>query len=511
MDVIRFWLDHRAEVLALLGQHVLLAGLSTLVATAIAVPLGIAAAHRPRLSAPLVGLANAVQTIPSLAMFGFLLPLPVLGGVGSRTAILALTLYALLPILRTTITGITGIDRSVRDAGVALGMTPRQLLWQVEIPLAIPSIASGIRIAAVVAVGSATIAAAVGAGGLGEYIYRGLAMVDSTVILAGAIPAAALALLVDGVLWWVQQRSTRRHRRRTVRGPLLAAAGLVVIGLSTWAVLAWRASDVVVVGSKNFAEQLVLGEIVAQTIEGTGLRVDRRLNLGGTLICDRALLSGDIDIYVEYTGTALTAVFNQPTGTSRREVTRTVRDLYARSGRTLLPPLGFDNTFAMLVRGADARARGLRSIEDAAREAPRWRAAFGYEFLDRPDGFTGLARAYGITLAAPPTSMDLSLTYRALASGQVDLIAGDATSGLIRALDLVALEDTRGYFPPYDAVPVARAETLLRHPAMRTAIESLTGRVTAAHMREMNYRVEALRQPPADVARAFLAGEIVVP
>ena len=511
MRVIQFWLEHRAEVLGLLGQHVLLAGLSTLVAAALAVPLGIAAAHRPRLGTPLVALANAVQTVPSLAMFGFLLPLPVFGGIGSRTAIVALTLYALLPILRTTIAGITGIDRSVRDAGIALGMTPRQLLWQVELPLAIPSIVAGLRIAAVVAVGSATIAAAVGAGGLGEYIYRGLAMVDTTVILAGAIPAALLALLVDLALWWVQHRSTRRHARRTLRGPIAVAVTAGLIGLTAWGVQAWRASDVVVVGSKNFAEQLVLGEIVAQTLErNTSLRVERRLNLGGTLICDRALTAGDVDVYVEYTGTALTAVFGQPLGTSRADVTRTVRALYARSGRALLSPLGFDNTFAMLVRGADARARGLRTIDDAAREAPRWRAAFGYEFLDRPDGYTGLAKAYGLRLAEAPSSMDLSLTYRALASGKVDLIAGDATSGLIRALDLVALDDNRHYFPPYDAVPVARSETLLRHPEMRRAIEGLSGRITAAHMREMNYRVEALRQPPADVARAFLAGEIVM-
>jgi osmoprotectant transport system permease protein len=509
--VIRFWLEHRTEALALLGQHVLLAGLSTLVAAACAVPLGIASAHRPRLGAPLVAVANAVQTVPSLAMFGFLLPLPVLGGIGSRTAIVALTLYALLPILRTTITGITGIDASVREAGVALGMTPRQLLWQIEIPLAIPSILSGLRIAAVLAVGSATIAAAVGAGGLGEYIYRGLAMVDTTVILAGAIPAAALALLVDGALWWTQRHFGRRRATRTMRGPLVAAGGAAVIALTAWAAVAWRTRDVVVVGSKNFAEQLVLGEIVAQTLERDGgVGVDRRLNLGGTLICDRALIAGDIDVYVEYTGTALTAVFGQPIGTSRADVTRTVRDLYSRTGRTLLAPLGFDNTFAMLVRGKDARARGLRSIDDAAREAPGWRAAFGYEFLDRPDGYTGLARTYGIRLAEPPSAMDLSLTYRALAAGKVDLIAGDATSGLIRALDLVALEDTRSYFPPYDAVPIARSETLLRHPQVRRAIEGLGGRVTAAHMREMNYRVEALRQPPADVARAFLAGEIVV-
>lgn len=511
-DVLRFWLEHRTEVMALLAQHVLLAGLATLVATAIAVPIGIAASRRPRISAPLTGLANAVQTIPSLAMFGFLLPLPILGGIGTRTAIVALTLYALLPVLRMTVTGLTGIDRSVRDAGIALGMTPRQLLWQVELPLALPSIVAGIRIAAVVAVGSATIAAAVGAGGLGEYIYRGLSMVDTTVILAGAIPAAVLALLVDLGLWALQRLSLRRRRGSGGRITGIVIGLVVLSGLTGLAVTTFRPSDVIVVGSKNFAEQLVLGEIVAQAIEReTGRRVDRRLNLGGTLICDRALRSGDIDVYVEYTGTALTAVFNQPLGTSRELVTATVRELYGRTGRTLLAPLGFDNTFAMLVRGEEARAKDLRTIDDAAREAPRWRAAFGYEFLDRPDGYTGLAKAYGITLAEPPRSMDLALTYRALASRQVDLIAGDATSGLIRALDLVALEDTRHYFPPYDAVPVARAETLLRYPDVRRAVEGLGGRISAAHMREMNYRVEALRQLPADVARDFLAGAIAVP
>lgn len=503
--LLRFWLDHGREVLTLLGQHVMLSAAATLAAAAIAVPLGIVASHRPRLGAPLVGLANVVQTIPSLAMFGFLLPLPLVGGVGPRTAIVALVLYAILPILRTTVTGITTIDRSIRDAGVALGMTPRELLWQVELPLALPAIVSGIRIAAVVAVGSATIAAAVGAGGLGEYIYRGLAMVDTTVILAGAIPAAALALAVDGGLWWAQRLAGRRRRPGRWRAPL-AVAVLVLLG-AAWALRASRAGDVVVVGSKNFAEQLVLGEILAQAIErGTDLRVERRLNLGGTLICDRALQAGDIDVYVEYTGTALTAVFGEPPGASRDAVTATVRDRYAGSGRTLLAPLGFDNTFAMLVRGRDARAAGWRSIDDVVESARGWRAAFGYEFLDRPDGFAGLARAYGLRLAEPPSSMDLSLTYRALAAGQVDLIAGDATAGLIRALDLVALEDTRHYFPPYDAVPVARSATLLRHPEVRRVLDALGGRVTAAQMREMNYRVEALRQQPADVARAFLDG-----
>jgi osmoprotectant transport system permease protein len=504
--LLAFWSSHRAEFLALLIQHVTLVAVSTLAAVAVGIPLGVFAARRPRLSAPVVGLANVVQTIPSLAMFGFLLPVPLIGGIGARAAIVVLILYGLLPIVRSTITGLAGIDASIREAGVAMGMTPRELLRLVELPLAVPSIASGVRVAAVVGVGSATIAAAIGAGGLGEYIYRGLSMVDSTVILAGAIPAAALALVVDvGLLWAERQLSARR--RTASRGVMVAAGVVLLIVLLAFplAALAGRSRGAIVVGSKNFTEQVILGELLAQTIErDTGLSVQRRLNLGGTLICDRALLTGDVDVYVEYTGTALTAVFHQPVKPDARAVFDEVRDLYSRSGRTVLPPLGFDNTFAILVRGSDARALGLRTIDDAVRVAPRWQAGFGYEFLERPDGFPGLATAYGLRFAGEPRVMDLALSYRALASGQVDLIAGDATAGMIRALDLVQLEDSRHYFPPYDAAPVARAAALLKYPQVRISLERLAGRVSAADMRSLNYAADVEHRDVPRVVADFL-------
>ena len=281
---------------------------------------------------------------------------------------------------------------------------------------------------------------------------------------------------------------------------------LTAVALLSSAVAARRTAGAIVVGSKNFTEQLVLGELLAQTNERrTGLTVDRRLNLGGTLICDRALLNGDIDVYIEYTGTALTAVFHQPVSTDSLSVFDTVRGLYARSGRTLLPPLGFNNTFAILVRGADARALRLQTIEQAAGESPRWRAGFGYEFVERPDGFAGLVKAYGLRFPEPPRVMDLTLSYRALASGQVDVIAGDATAGLIKGLDLVQLEDNRHYFPPYDAAAVARAETLLRYPEMRDALERLSGRISAGDMRAMNYAADVEHRDIAAIARDFLA------
>lgn len=510
-----FWASHRVELVALLAQHILLVVVSTLVAVALTVPLGIFAARRPRLAAPLTALANIVQTVPSLAMFGFLLPVPLIGGVGARAALVVLTLYGLLPIVRTTIAGLQGIDRSIREAGLAMGMTSRELLKLVELPLALPSIVAGVRVASVVGVGSATIAAAIGAGGLGEYIYRGLSMVDTTVIFAGAIPAALLALVVDASLLWLERRlSPTRHAELHKRGTrpsakaTLNAVGGVLVGviLLSLAFDARSSRGAIVVGSKNFTEQIVLGELLAQTLEReAGVKVERRLNLGGTLICDRALLTGDIDVYVEYTGTALTAVFHEPIKTDSGDVFASVRDLYSRSGRTLLPALGFNNTFAILVRGRDARSLSLKTIDDASRETMRWRPGFGYEFAERPDGYPGLSKLYGLQFREPPRIMDLTLTYRALAAGQVDLIAGDATAGLIKALDLVQLEDNRHYFPPYDAAPVARASTLLRYPAVKAALEHLGGRISPSDMRALNYAADVEHQDISDIVRRFLS------
>ena len=328
MRLLEFWRAHSAEFAGLLGQHVVLVAISTLVAMAVGIPVGILAARRPRVGAPIVWMANVAQTVPSLAMFGFLLPLPLIGGLGARVAIVVLIVYALLPIIRTTAAGLASVDRALVEAGTALGMTPSQLLRQVELPLALPSIVAGIRVASVIAVGTATIAAAVGAGGLGEYIFRGLSMVDPTVILAGAIPSAALALAIDGALTGVERAVRRGLSGRRNRTRALAAVAVVTaIGLIAGAALARnRDPDVIRIGSKNFTEQIVLGEILAQTIETyTPLRVERRLNLGGTFICDRALRSGDIDAYVEYSGTAQTAILHEPADTDPARVLARVR------------------------------------------------------------------------------------------------------------------------------------------------------------------------------------------
>jgi osmoprotectant transport system permease protein len=504
-SLVEFLIAHRAELLARLGEHVLLVLVSTVIGAVVGIPLGVLASRRAGLARPLVALASLAQTVPSLALFGLLIPLPFIGGIGTRTALVALTLYAVLPIVRTTIAGLQSIDRAVLECAVAMGMTPGQVLRLVELPLAAPSILAGVRVATVVGVGTATIASAIGAGGLGDYIFRGLAMVDPVVIVAGALPAALLALLADGLLALAARLMT--SRRPMARLPGLALALTLLVGAGWLIAAQLRAPTVAIrIGSKNFTEQVILGEVLAETIERyTSLTVERRLNLGGTLVCDEALRRGDIDMYVEYTGTALTALFNEPLVDSNAVFDR-VRTLYAERGLTMLPGLGFNNTFALLVRTRDAEARGLASISDLARVAPEWRAGFGYEFLERPDGFAGLARMYGLRFRDAPRVMDLNLIYRAVAAGEIDVTAGDATSGLIESLQLTHLDDDRRYFPPYDAVPIVRAAALLRFPELNGALDRLSGRISEAAMRRMNHEVDGLRRDPREVARRFVNG-----
>ena len=488
----------------MLERHVVLVAVSTSIAVLIGIPAGIVAAHRPRIGRPILAVANITQTIPSLALLGFLLPIPLIGGVGPRIAVVALIVYALLPIIRTTAAGLKSIDHTLIEAGVAMGMTPRQLLRIVELPLAMPSIVAGIRVATVVGVGTATIAAAVGAGGLGEYIFRGLSMVDPIVILAGAIPAALLAVVADGSLTWVERALSPGRQRRAFDRPMVLGAG-VVLALLVIGSVAFRATaDAVVIGSKNFTEQVLLGELLAQTLEREGVPVERRLNLGGTFICDRGVRSGDIDAYVEYTGTALTAIFHERTGRHPDAVLARTRELYAKSGVSLLEPLGFNNTFAILVRRADAEALRLRTIGDLRAVEHRWSPGFGYEFIEREDGYRGLAAAYDLHFAREPRVLDLTLMYRALASGDVDVIAGDATSGLIDALDLEILQDDRGYFPPYQAVPVIRTAVLLRYPAVGVALRKITGRISEEDMRAMNYAVDVEHRDVTATVTKFL-------
>jgi glycine betaine/choline ABC-type transport system substrate-binding protein len=267
-----------------------------------------------------------------------------------------------------------------------------------------------------------------------------------------------------------------------------------------------RRTDRIVVGSKNFTEQLVLGEMFAQMIEAhTHLTVERRFYLAGTFICHQAILAGRIDLYPEYTGTALTAVLKELPGRDKAEVYRRVKQGYeSRFGLTLGPSLGFDDTFAMVIRGEDARKLNLHTLSQAVAYAPHWRAGFGYEFMERPDGYKGLVATYGLRFAEAPRIMDLGLITRALKEHQVDLIAGNNTDGLIPALDLFVLEDDRHYFPPYEGVAIMRQQLLKDHPEVGTALSVLAGAISDDDLRRLNYAVDGKHRDPATVVRDFL-------
>jgi osmoprotectant transport system substrate-binding protein len=264
-----------------------------------------------------------------------------------------------------------------------------------------------------------------------------------------------------------------------------------------------------VIGAKNFTEQVVLGELLAQEIEAkSSLTVERRFYLAGSYICQQAMVAGRIDAYVEYTGTALTAILKQPMERDPAKVLATVQKLYQSKYQiTVGPPLGFENTFAMVIRGDDARRLHLTTLSEAARYTPQWHLGVGYEFEQRPDGLPGLSKAYGLKFAGPPRVMDLGLLYRALEAHQVDMIAGNSTDGPIAALGLTALEDDRHYFPPYQAVPLVRDEALDQWPEIRTAMDALAGKISAQEMRAMNEAVDGAHRDPAEVVREFRASK----
>lgn len=265
-------------------------------------------------------------------------------------------------------------------------------------------------------------------------------------------------------------------------------------------------SDRVVVSSKNFTESLILGELMAEEIEAhTPLKVERRFYLAGTYICHQGILAGRIDIYPEYTGTALTAILKQKPESDRTQVYQRVKSEYEkRLGLTLGPAFGFNDTFAMEIRGKEARRLNLKTLSEAAGYAPRWRAGFGYEFMERPDGYKGLVAAYGLHFAEAPRIMDLGLLARALDEGQIDLAAGNTTDGLIPALDLFVLEDDRHYFPPYEAVPVVRRQTLEQHPEVARVLAEFAGKISDQEMQQLNYAVDGEHRDVKEVAREFL-------
>ncbi len=484
----------------------------------IAIPLGVAVHRRPALEPALLGAASAIQTIPGLALLAVMVPLFAgigallagsgidVRGIGALPALVALSLYGLLPILRNTVTGLAGVDPAVREAARGVGMTPREELWRVELPLALPVIVAGVRTAAVWVVGTATLATPIGATSLGNYIFSGLATRNDAAVLVGCAAAAALALGLDQLIRLLE--AGIRERRRAWWGTAVALLGALVLYTAASAALhAGRATEVISIGAKAFTEQYILAEILGQQIAAeTGLATRNVSSLGSTVAFD-ALAAGDLDVYVDYSGTIWATIMHREWRGGRRDevLARVAQYLAAERGIVVAGALGFENSYALAMRADRARELGVARISDLARYARELEIGGDYEFFARAE-WRALVAAYGLAFRAQ-RAMDPSLMYSALREREVDVISAFSTDGRIAAFDLVVLEDDRRVIPPYDAIILASARLARERPEVLAALRGLAGTIDAAAMRRMNSAVDAEGRSPADVAREFLASQ----
>lgn len=489
-----------SEVASLAASHLRISLLALALGSLVAIPLGLVAARKTRLERVVLATASVVQTIPGLALLAVMVPaLAALGhvlgarvpSIGELPAVLALSAYAVLPILRGVVLGISGLDPAVIEAAEAVGMTARQRRVLVEVPLALPHIVGGARTAIVWTVGMATLATPVGARSLGELIFGGLQTRHYDEVLVGCVASAVLAIALDGLV----RAAEVRARRRGMNGPLIVLGALAV-----WAVVATAAGAVhgqrpIRVGAKPFTEQRVLGALLEQTIEKTGAKAVVLPSLGTNVAFD-ALVSGEIDTYVEYTGTIWTALMGRTDVPSNRATIRqeVERWLQQQHGVTIVATLGFENTYALVVRASQPYTR----ISDLG-TASTLVLATDYELPSRPE-WQALRKIYGLHFAEQHP-MDPSLLYEAVANGAADVATGYSTDARIGELDLKALVDDHGAIPPYDAVVLVRKSFEADHPAIVAALHALDGSVDAAHMRAASAAVDASRESPATAVR----------
>ncbi|MGJ8536328.1 MAG: ABC transporter permease/substrate-binding protein [Parasphingopyxis sp.] len=505
-----------AQVPALLADHVLLSASALLLGLAVALPLAVGASRNDRLRQFALGAASLVQTIPGLALLALFYPLLLafnsvlaplgvaLPALGFLPALLALGLYAVLPILRNAVTGIVGIDPAIIEAADGVGMTPRQKLRLVEVPLAAPVVMAGIRTATVWTIGAATLSTTVGQPSLGDMIFAGLQTQNWTLVLAGCLAAAALALTADALLGLIEAGIAQRRRWMIGSGLAALLAG-VAIALAPL-VLAQSRPDVVTIGAKGFSEQYILARLIGERLEGAGYEIRFREGLGSAIAFE-ALARGDIDVYVDYTGTLWTNAMrrddNPPRDTMLEELTDWVTD--TRDAR-VLGRLGFENTYAFAVTQETARRYGLESIDDLAEVAPQLTMGTDVEFLNRPE-WASIRTAYGLrfggTQSYQPTFM-----YRAVESGRADVITAFSSDGRIAASNLAVLSDPRGAIPNYDAVLIV-APGRADDGRFVAALTPLLDAIPVEAMREANYLVDRDEEKasPGEAA-AWLAEEI---
>ncbi|CAN5871427.1 glycine betaine ABC transporter substrate-binding protein [soil metagenome] len=495
-----------------LAWHVLLSASALALGLIISLPLAVAASRSPRLRWPVLAFAGLIQTIPSLALLALFYPLLLavsalslsltghgFSALGFLPSLLALTLYSMLPILRTATTGILGVDLAVREAADGVGMTARQKLFQVELPLAMPVIMAGVRTAAVWTIGAATLSTPVGQTSLGNYIFAGLQTENWVSVLFGCAASAVLAMAADQLLGLIETGAAKRDRRLMIIGAVGLLVGIVIAVLP---LVSFGKPASYVVGAKNFSEQYILAELMADRLEKAGATVNRKEDLGSA-VAYRALAASELDVYVDYTGTLWTNVLNRQDNPGRQAVLDGLTtELKKKDGVTVLGSLGFENAYAFAMKADRAKALGIVSLADLAREAPKLTLGTDIEFLSRPE-WKAVDAAYGFKFKAQ-RSFQPTFMYRALSGGEADVISAFSSDGRIAADKLVVLTDPKGALPPYDAVILVSPKRA-GDQRLIAALKPLVGSIPVAAMQAANYSVDrdTAKASPAEAARAL--------
>lgn len=510
---IQYIISAKSEILSLFVEHIQLTALALLAAILIGVPLGILISYVRPASKPVMAFANLVQAIPSMALLG--LAIPVLG-IGMKPAVFLVVIYSLLPIIKNTYAGLESTNAQTLEAAEGIGLTRWQILFRVRLPLALPVIMTGVRISAVSAVGLMTLAAFVGGGGLGFLVFSGIRTINNYKILAGAIPSCILALLVDRVFSAIEtivtpislmpgsSREEKKKKKKKEKLIMIVAVLLVAVLLGVTLLRPAQKVDIRL-GTMDFAENEILAYMLAESIETSlGLNVEVVPDLGGSTICFTSVKSGDIDGYVEYTGTLYVNILgNKATSDMEKVYNVSKEEMKKQYNLEMLNSLNVNNTYTLSTTKEFAQAHGLKTISDLAKVDDQTRVITTLMFLNREDGLLGVKKLYGLNFASE-TGVDGSQRYTALLNGEGDVIDAYATDGLLRKFDLQVLEDDKGAFPPYYAVPLLKAEILEQHPEIADIAEKLAGVLNNEVMADMNYVVDEEDRDPAQVAHEFL-------
>ena len=496
------------KIIELSIQHMSLTITAIAIAILVGVPLGIIICRVKTLRKIILGFVNLVQAVPSMALLGLLVPIL---GIGSKPAIFMVVVYSLLPIVKNTYLGISSIDPVILESANGIGLTKNQTLFKIQLPIALPIIMGGVRISAVTAVGLMTLAAFIGAGGLGYLVFSGVQTVNNAMILQGAIPACLLALVVDYVFSKIEIAVTpkgldpKTPKKNLIVIKVIGVISIIVVLLTLLQPLLTNKKDTITIGSKNFTEQLILGNIYSELVEEhTDLKVEKKLNLGGTAVAFNALTSNELDMYVEYTGTILANIMNDKPIKDEQKVYEHVKEGMNKDyNLSVLNSLGFNNTYTLAMMPDVAQKYNINTISDLKKYTTDLTLSPTLEFENRDDGLDGLSNHYKMQFKNVK-AMDGAIRYTALNKDESQVIDAFATDGLIKKFGLKVLEDDQNFFVPYYAVPLVNNETLDKNPELKDVFNMLDGKIDEETMINLNYQVDELGKSPEEVAHKFL-------